>query len=117
MKKQELICIMCPRSCRLTVSGPADDLKVEGNMCPRGREYAVSEVLHPMRVLTGIMRVTDVREPLSIKTDGMIPKDLLKKAMDEIHQSKVTAPVHAGDVVVRDLLGTGVNVVATKSIG
>lgn len=116
MEKQELICIMCPRSCRLTVSGSDGSLAVEGNMCPRGHEYALSEAVHPMRILTGIMRVEGIKEPLSIKTTQMIPKELLLRAMDEIHKVKAKAPVKAGDIIISDILGTGADVVATKSI-
>ena len=37
---KELICIVCPRGCHLSVDID-NDYKVTGNLCPRGAEYGV----------------------------------------------------------------------------
>jgi len=118
MEKRNLICIVCPMGCPLTVT--LEDGKVtavEGNTCKRGYEYAVNECTAPKRVLTTSVRVEGGNAPLvSVKTESGIPKELLFDAMKTLRAVTVKAPVRIGDVVYADLCGTGVNVIAGKNI-
>lgn len=113
MEAQELICINCPRGCVLHVSGQRDELEVSGHCCPRGEEYARQEILTPMRVLTALMRADGADCPVSVRTDAPVPRDMLRACAREIYRLHPKAPVRHGDVVIRDILGTGSNVVAT----
>ena len=45
-----------------------------------------------------------------------VPKDKLFAAMDVLMQTRIEAPVKIGDVIVSDLCGTGVDVVAAESM-
>ena len=111
---KELICITCPRGCHLSVD---DNLNVTGNMCPRGAMYAKAELTHPVRMVTSTVVVNAKGEcRLPVKTKEPIPKELIFKVMEEIDKVQVNAPIKIGDVVIKNVLGTGVDIVATKDI-
>ena len=111
---KELICITCPRGCHLQVD---DNFNVTGNFCPRGAIYAKNELTHPVRMVTSSVNViSKVASRLPVKTKEPIPKELIFKVMEEIMKVSVKAPIRIGDVVIKDVLGTGVDIVATKNI-
>ena len=112
--KKELICIICPRGCRLQAEQTPEKLVISGNFCPRGEEYARQELTNPVRVLTALMRVDGVEKPVSVKTDRPVPKALLFDCAKKIYQTRPQAPVRCGDILLRDVCGTGCNVVATR---
>lgn len=111
---KELICILCPRGCRLKVD---DDLNVTGNFCPRGILYAKTEMTNPTRIITSTVKIkakNAVR--LSVKTAQAIPKGKMFDCMRELDKVMVEAPIRIGDVIVHNICETGVDVVATKNI-
>ena len=113
---KELICIVCPNGCRLRVD-EENNYQVTGNACPRGEEYGRTELLHPTRVLTGTVKIcggTVARCP--VKTKGPIPKEKILEAARALGSVGLQAPVRMGDVVLADVCGTGVDVVATRSV-
>lgn len=113
---KELICIVCPKGCRLQVD-EEHGYAVTGNNCPRGAEYGRNELLHPTRVLTSTVRVQGgLHRRLPVKTTAPIPKELLFQAMEALNGVTLTAPVTVGQVVIANLLGTGVDVVATREM-
>lgn len=118
MEKRELTCIGCPMGCQITVELEGTDiLSVTGNTCAIGDRYARNEVIHPERTVTSTVVVDGGEKPrVSVKTSGNIPKDKIFACMKEIDAVRVKAPVRIGDVIIADVLGTGVNVVATKNV-
>ena len=117
MEKQ-IVCINCPLGCRVTVTMEGTEIKkIEGNTCKRGEAYARQEVLSPVRVITAVLPVEGSDVPVSVKTAAPVPKSKIFECMDVMGKTHLKAPIHMGDVVVSDILGTGVNVVATKSVG
>ena len=115
--ERELICIRCPLGCQLKVTGEIGLLRVSGNTCPRGAEYGVAEVSHPVRVVTSSVPVDGgVLHRVPVKTGGDIPKDKIFACMEEILRCRVTAPVTLGDILIRNCAGTGVDIVATRSV-
>ena len=117
MKTKELICVSCPIGCAVTVT--LDDnnevVSVTGNTCKRGDSYARQECTHPERMLTSTVKVTGSRLPVvPVKSAKPVPKELLLDCMKEINQVTVEAPVHIGDVVLSNILNTGVDIVATN---
>lgn len=112
-----LTCIVCPLGCRLAVTRPAGagEYEVTGNRCRRGADYARSEMTDPRRVLTSTVTLTGAAvRRLPVKTVAPIPKPLLLVAAQELRKVTAAAPVRAGEVIVPDLAGTGVAVVATR---
>lgn len=111
----ELICIVCPRGCHLHVD--EETLTVTGNSCARGGEYGKTEATNPVRVLTSVVRMEDgTHRCCSVKTNGGVPKKDIFQAMKALKEIRVIPPVKIGDVIVRDVCGTGVDWVATKAI-
>lgn len=119
MSVTNLICIVCPRGCSLVVDGEAGT--VAGNSCPRGAQYGIAEVTAPMRTLTSTARVVDDNgdylDTVSVRTKGPIPKDLVFDAMKQVNALRVKTPIRRGDVLIPNILETGVDVVATRDIG
>ena len=116
MEKTELICISCPVGCRITVTGEVDDMVIEGNACPRGKEYAKSELTDPRRMVTCLVKVSGAATPLSVKTASAIPKAKIDDCINEIKALKLKAPIEIGSIVLKNAAGTGIDVVATKSV-
>jgi CxxC motif-containing protein len=112
--KKELICIVCPRGCHLTID---ENLTVSGNFCKRGEIYARNEIKNPTRIITTTVAVTNGTYPrLSVKTSVPIPKNKIFDVMGELRKVKVNAPIKLGDVIVKNILDTGSDIVATESI-
>lgn len=117
MEKRELTCIRCPLGCQLTVTISGGSVAVTGNTCPRGAEYGEKEVTSPTRMVTSSVRVEGGKLPLvSVKTAGEVPKDRIFDVMRTIKAAKVSAPVKTGDVLIEDAAGTGINIIATKTV-
>lgn len=118
MSKQEMICIICPMGCRLELSiidGRVD--AVGGNECPRGVRYAHKEYENPTRTLTTTVKVCKGSKNLvPVKSNGELPKDLIMKCMDTIRATAVDAPVKMGQVIVENIMGLGVDIIATSEI-
>lgn len=116
MEKRELICIGCPMGCPLSVSVDGHTVSVTGNTCPHGKEYAEKEVTAPTRVVTSTVKILNADlARVSVKTEKDIPKEKIFECMAEIRRASVTAPVAIGDIVIENVAGTGVNVIATKN--
>lgn len=113
---KNLICIVCPKGCHLQVD-ENNGYAVTGNSCPRGAEYGKTELLHPTRVLTSTVRLEGgLHRRLPVKTAAPIPKELMFEAMEALNGVTLTAPVTVGQVVIANLLDTGVDVVATRDM-
>ena len=111
---KEFTCIICPRGCRLQVD---DNMNVTGNTCPRGKDYAISELTNPVRSITSSIRVRNRDDLLvSVKTSGQIPKGKIFEVMEEINKLSVDAPIRIGDVAKENILGLGVDILITKNI-
>lgn len=117
MTKREMVCVSCPMGCAIMVE--LDDnnevISVTGNTCPRGDKYARQECTHPERMLTSTVKVEGGRLPVApVKSASPIPKEMLFDAMKEVNKVTLKAPVTFGDVAVKDILGTGIDIVVTN---
>ena len=112
---KQITCIVCPKGCRLTVRDE-EDIEVTGAGCLRGVAYGKKEVTSPTRVLTSTVRLAGgAYTRLPVKTKSDIPKGMIQKALALLNNVEVKAPVTAGDVIIPDILGTGIPWVATRS--
>lgn len=115
-EKRQLTCIVCPTGCALTVTlRDGQVVQVIGNECKRGAEYAVAECIHPVRTLTTTVRVAGTDLPLPVKSAAPLPKERLFDAMRIINDVIVKTPVKVGDTIVADIVGSGVDIVATRN--
>ena len=115
---KSLTCINCPVGCRMTVtlSENGSFLSVSGNTCPRGAKYAEQECTIPLRMITAVIPVNGACIPLSVKTSIPVPKRMIRQIMKTLAGLSVNAPVSAGDVIMSDILGTGADIIATRSV-
>ena len=117
MEKRELICIGCPMGCRMTVTMEQGQVtQVSGNTCRRGDAYARREVTNPTRIVTSTVRVEGGILPVvSVKTREDIPKGKIFDCVKAVQELVVEAPVRIGEVLLADVAGTGVDIVATRA--
>ncbi len=118
METRELICIGCPLGCLITVNmDDGEIVSVTGNTCKRGDAYARKEVTHPTRIVTSTVCVSGGAIPMvSVKTQSDIPKGKIFDCVRALKGITVPAPVGIGDVIVENVAGTGVAVIATKNV-
>lgn len=117
-EKKDFVCIRCPLGCNITVEADGGEIKsIAGNTCPRGADYVTKELTDPRRIVTSLVRVQGGGLPVvSVKTAADIPKDKIADCIKALKAVELPAPVHMGDVVLEDVCGTGVNIVATASV-
>lgn len=118
MNTRELTCIGCPLGCSITVTMNGSEITaVTGNTCPRGDAYARKEVIDPTRIVTSTVRVKNgVSSMVNVKTASDIPKAKIFECVEALKDIVITAPVKIGDIVLTDVAGTGVNVIAARNI-
>ncbi|MBM6855522.1 DUF1667 domain-containing protein [Mediterraneibacter glycyrrhizinilyticus] len=118
MEIRNLTCISCPMGCPITVEMDGDEVvSVTGNTCKRGDVYARKEVTNPTRIVTSTVRVIGGKaDMVSVKTKEDIPKGKIFDCVKALKGVEVEAPVRIGDVIVPDVAGTGVDIVATKNV-
>jgi len=127
----EMICIVCPRGCHLSV-GDAPDFMVSGNFCPRGERYGREELVAPKRTVTATCPLertpatkVAARTPgenlskprrVPVRTTGPVPREKIGELVSLLLHTRVNLPVHAGDVVIENWENSGVSVIATRSL-
>lgn len=118
MNERELICIGCPMGCPIVVKmEDGKVVSVTGNTCPRGDAYARKEVTDPTRIVTTTVRVADGKVPMiNVKTEYDIPKDKIFDCIVALRGVTIKAPVQIGDIVLENVAGTGVNIVAAVNV-
>lgn len=105
--KKNLTCIVCPKGCSLLAEIKGGKAKVTGQGCSRGVEYATSECLHPMRMVTLALRVANRDNVMvSVKTEHPVPKEKIMEAVGVLRGLTVNAPLAVGDVVCESVLGS-----------
>lgn len=118
--KKDLVCIVCPRGCRLTIIEDKESengYKVEGNLCKRGEGYAIKEVTNPTRVITTTVVIENaLLNRLPVKTLGEVPKEKIFECMEEINKVRVSSPIKVGDIIIKNICNTGVDIVSSKTM-
>lgn len=114
---KDMICIVCPNGCALRAEETDGEVAVTGNKCPKGEEYAKSELLCPQRTLTTTVSTAFPERPvLPVRITGAIPKGELKNAMAEINKITVKTKLKCGDIIVNNFMNFGVDLVATDDV-
>lgn len=120
-KKKKIVCTNCPLGCKINVVyADADEIEiveVKGNRCKRGLEFVKQEITDPLRVVVTSVKVEDGEIPMaSVRSDKPVPLRLMQDIMKVLKQTKIKAPVKRGDVVVQNILSTGSDIIATRSV-
>ncbi len=120
--KRELTCINCPLGCALTGEYEETEegirvTKVSGNRCPRGEAYARTELTAPVRMFTSTLPVAGgIYARVSVKSKEPVPKGKMMACAAALRGVKVSAPIAAGDILIPDLAGTGIPLIATRTV-
>lgn len=116
--EKNITCIVCPIGCKILVRIDGTRFKVlEGNKCKKGVEYARNEALDPRRMLTTSVLVENGEWPLvSVKSSQPVPKEKIFRVLKDIRRTFVNAPIKSGDNIIKNVAGTGINIVATKTV-
>ena len=115
--ERTITCIGCPMGCQITVTTNGDAITDIANYsCKKGREYAADEISNPTRMVTAVIPAAGSMEPLSVKTRHVIPKSKIFDCIKAIEAAKIALPIAIGDVIIENVCGTGVDIVATKNL-
>lgn len=116
-EKMELVCIVCPNGCRLSVKENENGVEVVGAKCKRGENFARTELTCPMRTVTTSVKTTVENFPVvSVKTDGEIPKEKVFPLINLLKDVVITNPLPIGTIVLSNVFDTGVNIVTTTNM-
>ncbi len=117
---KEIICIICPVGCRMTAvrdkSSPSGFL-VSENQCKKGEAYGIKELTNPTRVLTTTVKINPgIYNRLPVRINGSIPKNKIFPCMKVINKVEVKAPIKIGSVIIENILNTGCDLIASRSM-
>ncbi|MGI6504762.1 MAG: DUF1667 domain-containing protein, partial [Clostridia bacterium] len=115
--KKDIVCIVCPRGCTIQVNYDKNGIiSMEGSSCKRGDEYARAEILSPTRMITSSVKIDNAKYTVCpVKTGAPVSKSKIFDVMEEIYKVRIQAPVQQGDVIIKDVCGTGADIIATQT--
>ena len=113
----EIICVACPKGCRLEIHHENGEILVKNEGCKRGREYAIGEITDPRRMVATTVRVDKGAHPLlPVYTACPFPKGRINELLSALRSVRVTAPIQVNQVILGNALGTGIDVIASRDI-
>lgn len=115
--KKNLTCIECPKGCLLSVDiENCKVVKVAGLECAKGKKYAVSEIENPVRIVTSTVLTEGLElKMIPVRTDKPISKKSIANVMKEIKAARIKTPIKTGGTVIKNILNSGADLVATRS--
>jgi CxxC motif-containing protein len=116
---KEITCIVCPRGCRAKVRICGGKIiEIEEAKCKRGRDYLAQEAVDPKRILFTTVPIDGAKyiRVLPVRSDKPFPKGMLKEGFEELSKMRVKAPVKPGEILVENILGTGINIKACRGV-
>jgi len=119
MITKKVTCVICPVGCEISVDMDENNkiLTISGNKCKRGYKYASTEVINPERILTSTVVIESEKiKRLAVKSEKPISKTILADCMVLINNASVKTPVKMGDVIIKNILNSGVDIVASRTV-
>ncbi len=118
MEEKNFICTACPMGCKLIVRMEGDEVvKILGHRCRKGETYGRQEAIAPQRMVASTVRISNGLHPLvPVYTNGSVPKRRIPEILAKIREVQLTAPVTAQDIVIENVIGTGVDIVASRDM-
>ena len=117
MEKKKFICIVCPQGCNLELEINEGKYSCTGNRCKRGLEYAINECTDPKRMITTTVRILNsTNDLIPVISTEAIPKREFRKCLEVLYEMKIDAPIKMGDIIVKNILGTNVDIVAARNM-
>jgi len=117
-EKKHFVCVICPIGCEIDVIHDGSKIiSMKGNKCDKSEKFVTQEMIEPMRILTTTVRIEGSRWPvIPVRTDKSVPKRLFPRIMRQLRRIRLKAPVDILDVVARDVLHTGADIIATRTM-
>lgn len=113
----EIICVACPKGCRLEAMREGGEFLVSHAGCKRGKDYAIEEITDPRRMVATTVRTSGAMHPLvPVYTSAPFPKGRIFELLDLIRSVEAKAPLKAGDIVITNALDTGIDVLASRDM-
>lgn len=110
---KELTCIICPNGCSLSID---DELNVTGNLCPRGKQFAINEIKDPRRSITSTCKTVFKDIPvIAVRSDSEVKKDDVKKVIEEINKITIDKRLPIGEIVIKNVINSGVNIILSSN--
>jgi CxxC motif-containing protein len=114
---QKVICVTCPKGCTLEVNKEGDTVVSVLNGCKRGQEYAKQELTDPRRMVASSVRIQGSIHPLlPVYTSAPFPKPRIPELLRQLRAVDVIAPIKMDQVILHDVLGTGIDVLASREM-
>ena len=114
---ESMTCICCPLGCRVHIEGKGEKTQITGHKCKKGEEYALQEIRDPRRILTTTVPIDNgMLCLLPVKSNKEIPKNLVKACVIKLSKISVSAPIKCGDLVCKNILGTDVDIIASRDM-
>ena len=114
---EQITCICCPKGCTVSLDTQNPAETVKGFACLQGKNYAVEELICPKRTISSTAEIKGAAHPrIPVKTSQSIPKDMIFEVMAEINKISVASPIKCGEVLIKNVLGTGADIVACKDM-
>lgn len=116
--KKVIICTTCPNGCEIAAEYTSkDDFRIEGQRCKRGYEYSFNECFDPKRTFTASVTIKGAeRRMLPVRSSAPVPKDKMTEIAGEVKKITVDAPVFSKQIIIKDVLGTGADLIASMTI-
>lgn len=110
-----ITCIVCPNGCSISIEKNDGGWVVKGNLCSRGRLFAINEMTNPVRSITSTVRTNFQKVPrLPVRSDKEIPLRSIFDVMKSINRVLLDHPVHTGEVILENVCSTGANIIASS---
>lgn len=114
---KEMVCIVCPIGCHLTVTQENDVIEVTGNTCPRGKQYAINELSHPTRTLTTTVEIENgIHHQIPVISSAPLPLDKIHETMRLLKGVKVKAPIKEKDIILKNVFDLGIDIIASRDM-
>lgn len=114
---EQIICVACPKGCRLNVQQNGDQVLVTNEGCKRGVEYAIRETSDPRRMVATTVKIQGGIHPLlPVYTAEPFPKAKIMDLLALLRATQVQSPIQEGQPVIQDALSTGIAVLASRDM-
>jgi CxxC motif-containing protein len=116
-KKEQIICVACPKGCKLEVVHQDNSILVSNASCKRGKEYGIREVTDPRRMVASTVKVSGGKHPLlPVYTSEPFPKGKIFELLSELRKVQIHAPIEQGDIILEKVLGTDISILASRDM-
>ena len=113
--KRYIACIVCPKSCELSVEEISGAIEVAGNQCQRGAAFAEQEINDPRRILTTTVKLTN-GGLLPVRSREPVKKAEMKAIVERLRLVTVAPPVEIGQIIVQSVGSCAVDIIATDNV-